>query len=63
MLSKKRSKTAATRFFARALEVNDLPQKICHRQKRSQYLRHYRDHPDAEALRLPDPDRVSEQHD
>ena len=28
MLSKRRSKTAATKFFARALEVNGLPRKI-----------------------------------
>jgi len=28
MLSRKRNKTAATRFFARALEVNGLPRKI-----------------------------------
>lgn len=28
MLSKKRNKTAATKFFARALEVNGLPRKI-----------------------------------
>lgn len=28
MLSKRRNKTAATRFFARALEVNGLPRKI-----------------------------------
>lgn len=28
MLSKRRTKTAATKFFARALEVNGLPRKI-----------------------------------
>lgn len=28
MLSKRRNKTAAPKFFARALEVNDLPRKI-----------------------------------
>jgi putative transposase len=28
MLSKRRNKTAATKFFARALEVNGLPRKI-----------------------------------
>ena len=28
MLSRRRNKTAATKFFARALEVNDLPRKI-----------------------------------
>lgn len=28
MLSKRRNKSAATKFFARALEVNDLPRKI-----------------------------------
>ena len=28
MLSKRRNKTAATKFFARALEVNGLPRQI-----------------------------------
>lgn len=37
MLSKRRNKPAAIKFFGRAMEVNRLPQKDRHRQERRQY--------------------------
>ena len=57
MLSKRRNKAAATKFFARALEVNGLPRKDCHRQKRRQHCWHQSNKQNAERLWLPNPDR------
>lgn len=56
MLPKRRNKADATNFFARSIEVNDLPENR-DRKKRGQHGRHHRDQPHAEVLRLLDRDR------
>ena len=67
MLSKRRNRTAASKFFARAFGGERPAAKDRDRPKRSQHRRDQRDKSHAEVLWMPDPDsdaqdQVSEQH-
>lgn len=54
MLSKKRDKAVATKFFARALAGHWFAAQDRHRQKRREYRRYYRHQQNADAVRLLD---------